>query len=103
MIARFWSAHTTRTQAPMYVEHFRSQVLPELHGLDGFASAMLLERGETDDVEIVVVTFWQMLDSIRAFSGPDVEEAIVADEAAAILNAFDRRVRHFEVIFKDGM
>ena len=30
----------------------------------------------------------------------DVETAVVADKAAALLNDFDRRVRHYEVVFE---
>ena len=103
MIARFWSAHTTRDQAPAYAEHLRSHVLPELRALDGYASVMLLERETPEDVELIVVTFWQTLDAIQAFSGLDLEAAVVADEAAAVLTAFDRRVRHYEIVLTDGM
>lgn len=62
---------------------------------------MLLEREVADVVEIVVVTFWRSLDAIRTFSGPDLERAVVADEAAALLAQFDRRVKHYEVAVKD--
>jgi hypothetical protein len=54
-------------------------------------------------VEITVVTFWRSLDSIRAFAGNDVEAAVVADEAAALLTQFDRHVRHHKVAVRDGL
>jgi heme-degrading monooxygenase HmoA len=63
---------------------------------------MLLERPVSDAVEIVVITFWESVDAIRAFAGADLEGAVVADEAAALLTQFDRRVRHYEVAVKDG-
>lgn len=102
LIARFWSAHTTRALAPAYAEHLRSHVLPKLHALDGYTSAMLLEREGQTDIEPIVVTFWQSLDAIRAFSGPDLETAVVEDAAVAVLSEFDRRVRHYEIILQDG-
>jgi hypothetical protein len=58
---------------------------------------MLLERDAPEGVEIIVLTFWRSLDSIRGFAGPDLEGAVVAEEAAALLTQFDRRVRHYEV------
>jgi heme-degrading monooxygenase HmoA len=64
---------------------------------------MLLERAVADAVEVVVITFWQSLDSIRGFAGHDLEGAVVAEEAAALLTQFDRRVRHYEVAVKDDM
>lgn len=57
MIARVWSAQTTPAQAPAYVEHLRSHVLPTLRKLDGFGGARLLQRTTGEAVEILVLTF----------------------------------------------
>jgi heme-degrading monooxygenase HmoA len=102
MIARVWSAQTTPAQAPAYAEHLRNKVLPELARLDGHAGAMLLERAVPDGVEVVVLTFWRSLDSIRDFAGTDLEKAVVAAEARALLTRFDQHVRHYEVVVKEG-
>jgi heme-degrading monooxygenase HmoA len=101
MIARVWSAQTTATRAPEYIEHLRTQVLPAVRRVDGYGGAMLLERAAADDVEIIVLTFWRSLDAIRGFAGADPEGAVVAAEAAALLTRFDRRVRHYEVAVQD--
>jgi heme-degrading monooxygenase HmoA len=103
VIARFWSARTTRAQAPAYVDHLRTQVLPTVRTVDGYAGAILLERETPDGVEIIVLTLWRSLDSIRGFAGADFEGAVVADEAAALLTQFDRRVRHYELVLKDDV
>ena len=101
MIARFWSAQTTHAQAPAYVEHLRTQVLPAVRKVDGYGGAMLLERAIPGAVEIIVLTFWQSVDAVRKFAGADLEAAVVAEEAAALLAQFDRRVRHYEVAVND--
>jgi heme-degrading monooxygenase HmoA len=101
MLARVWSAQTTAAQAPAYVDHLRGQVLPALCKVDGYEGAMLLDRALPEAVEILVITFWRSAESIRGFAGPDIEEAVVAGEAAALLTHFDRRVRHYEVVVKD--
>jgi heme-degrading monooxygenase HmoA len=101
MIARVWAAQTTAAQAPAYVEHLRTRVLPALRSVDGYGGAMLLERAAPEGVEVIVVTFWRSLDAVRAFAGADVEGAVVAEEAAALLTQFDRRVRHYEVAIRD--
>jgi heme-degrading monooxygenase HmoA len=101
MIARVWSAQTTKAQAPAYVGHLRSQVLPSVRDVSGYEGAMLLERATSDAVEIIVITFWLSIDAIRGFAGPDVERAVVAEEAVPLLTQFDRRVRHYEVVVHD--
>jgi heme-degrading monooxygenase HmoA len=102
VIARLWSAQTTREHAPAYAEHLQRRVLPQLKSLAGYAGAMLLEREVPDGVEITVLTVWQSLDAIHGFAGDNIEQAVVEDEAAAILNQFDAHVRHFDVVVKDG-
>ena len=101
MIARFWSARATADGARAYAGHLRTHVLPAVKQVDGYAGAVLLEREGSAAVEILVITWWQSLDAIRRFAGPDPEEAVVADDAAALLTTFDRRVRHYELVVKD--
>src|SRR5271169_399293 len=88
MIARFWSAQTTHAQAPAYVEHLWTQVLPAVRTVDGYGGAMLLERATPGAVEIIVLTFWRSVDAIQKFAGADLEGAVVAEEAAALLSQF---------------
>jgi heme-degrading monooxygenase HmoA len=97
VIVRSWRARAAKALAPAYAEHLRAHVVPALARLDGFERVLLLEREDRDGIEIVVETFWRSLDDVRAFAGADIERAVVADEAAALLLDFDRRVRHYEV------
>jgi heme-degrading monooxygenase HmoA len=99
VIARFWSANTTPDRAPQYIDYLNSKVLPVLQKIEGFAGAMLLTRVESGAVEVIVITQWSSLDAIRRFAGNDLEAAVVADEAAALLTSFDQRVRHYEMQF----
>jgi heme-degrading monooxygenase HmoA len=80
----------------------RDEILPKLRALDGYRGAWLFERSLASDVEIVVTTFWRSVDAIRAFAGDELDRAVVAPEAAALLTQFDRRVRHYEVAVKDN-
>ncbi len=99
MIARLWSAHTTPALSDSYLSHFEQAVQPRLRALDGFLGATICARREPQAVEILVTTFWESLAAIDAFVGPDRESAVVADEAAALLTDFDRRVRHYDLVF----
>ena len=103
MIARIWKAETTPAGAPGYAEHLRAHVVPALRQVDGYAGAMLLERSTAGGVEVVVITLWRSLEAIRGFAGADLENAVVADEAAALLTTYDRRVRHYELVVDDAL
>ena len=97
-ILRHWSARTTEEQLPKYLEHFSKNVLPELRRVPGYLGATVSLRRAEGEVEILVETNWRSLDSIRNFAGPDLEAAVVAPEAAALLTSFDRRVQHSEIV-----
>src|SRR6266852_4442038 len=69
---------------------------------DGYVGALLLQRDAAESVEVLVITWWRSLEAIRRFAGADLERAVVADEARAVLTQFDRRVRHYEVVVEDA-
>src|SRR6266705_6662055 len=100
-VLRRWTACTTDAQLPKYLEHFSKNVLPELRRVPGYLGAMVSVGRLDGEIEIVVETTWRALESIRNFTGPDLEAAVVADEAAALLTSFDRRVLHCEIALTD--
>ena len=101
MIVRLWSAHVGEPQSQAYLDHVRGKVLPSLRGLDGYAGATILSRRMEGKVEILVATLWRSLEAICEFAEPDLEAAVVANEAAALLSKFDRCVRHYELAMAD--
>jgi hypothetical protein len=44
----------------------------------------------------VSLTFFDDLDAVRGFAGPDYERAVVAGEARQVLIRFDEQVGHYE-------
>jgi heme-degrading monooxygenase HmoA len=96
MIIRIWMAQATSEGAARYQEHFASHVLPTLSRLDGYLGASLLGRNHGQEVELVVISRWRDIQAIRAFTGHDLERAVVAEEASAVLTRWDPRVRHYE-------
>lgn len=97
MIARLWSARATSPQVQAYLAHFSAQVAPALRKFKGYAGHTVLTRDSTGSAEICVTTYWQSMQAIEAFAGPDREAAVVAPAAAALLLEYDKRARHYEV------
>jgi heme-degrading monooxygenase HmoA len=103
MIARLWSARTTKANSTRYLEHFWQTMVPSLRKVNGYLGATVLVRSHGDLVEILVTTTWQSFAAVDAFAGKDRAAAVVASEAAALLSDYDRHVRHYEVAQLDGV
>ena len=101
MIVRVWTAQTTAGQLPAYLAHLRDRVLPEIKALEGYRGVRVLDRPLTEGIEVVVMTYWESMDAVRRFAGADVERAVVAKEAVAMLAKFDERVRHYVLALED--
>jgi heme-degrading monooxygenase HmoA len=103
MIARYWTAKASQARAPVYTRRLKNKALATLREVDGYVGARLLEREADGGVEIVVITFWQSLDSVRKFAGDDIERAVVSDEIVPLSLYYDQRVRHYGVVVEDDV
>jgi heme-degrading monooxygenase HmoA len=100
MIVRTWRGRTSISNQAAYAEHFKRNVIPELQAIKGFLGAALLKRDLPGEAEVFVLTKWISMDAIRVFADSDIEKAVVAPEAAAVLVEYDRTVRHYEVVYE---
>jgi len=102
VIVREWRGRAALAKARAYPRHFRDNVLPQLHGIEGFLGARLLRRqlpnANPATVEYVVLTRWSSLEAIKAFAGEDMEKAVVEPQAVAALIDYDHTVRHYEIV-----
>lgn len=102
MIIRAWTAHATPENAERCRTRFVEEVLPELKPLAGYLGASFGRRSDGDEIELVLLTWWESLESVRPFAGPDIDRAVVREKAAEIMTRWDEFVRHYEVAFEDG-
>lgn len=98
MIGRIWRGWTTREHADSYEKLLREHILPSIHRVDGYQGAYLLRQDGADEAEFVTVTFFESLDTVRAFAGADYTRAVVPPEARQLLSRFDQTVLHYQVI-----
>ena len=102
MISRHWKGTIKPGLANRYLDHLRTQTLPQLAAISGFVSASILRRDFADGTEFQIVTVWTSIDAIRAFAGDDPEVAVVPPAAQALMTTFDRRAVHYEVVETAG-
>jgi heme-degrading monooxygenase HmoA len=100
MIVRVWHARAALAPPSAYPRHFIDAVLPKLHRIEGFVGATLLRQHRAHDIEFVVETRWTSMDAVRAFAGANIDRAVVAPDAAAMLIDYDQRVHHYEVVYE---
>jgi heme-degrading monooxygenase HmoA len=99
MICRIWHGWTTPANADAYEELLRAEIF---HGIarreiPGYRGIELLRRADRELVEFVTMMWFDSIDAVRAFAGPDYDLAVVPPAARALLHRFDDRSTHYEV------
>jgi len=100
MIARIWHGWTATANAAAYENLLRTEVLPGIaaRGMAGYRGAHLLRRTVDGGVEFTTVCWFDSMDAVREFAGPDFEAAVVPSAARALLLRFDARSQHHDAV-----
>ena len=99
MISRIWHGYTTPAKADAYENLLKEEIFVGIRGrkIPGFRQIQLFRRDLGAEVEFITVMWFDSLDAVRAFAGPDYEACVVPPQARAILSRFDQRSQHYEV------
>jgi heme-degrading monooxygenase HmoA len=98
MIARMWRGVVRRDDADAYVEYIVNTGMAEYRATPGNQGAWMLRRDDGDRSEIVTVSLWDSRNSIRAFAGEDIDQAVFYPEDDRFLIERDLAVRHYDVV-----
>ena len=98
MIARMWRGKVLTERAAEYVEYITGTGIKEYRQTPGNRGAQMCTRDLGDGrTEVITLSWWDSLDSIRGFAGDDIEAAVFYPEDDDYLVDRDSRVAHFEV------
>jgi heme-degrading monooxygenase HmoA len=99
MIARIWHGYTRHENADTYEKLLRTEIFEGIASrqMSGFRGIELLRRERPDEIEFVTLMWFDSLDDVRTFAGPDLEVAVVPPSARKLLAHFDERSAHYEV------
>ena len=99
MICRLWHGWTTPDNAEAYERLLQREIFAGIvdRGIPGFRDIELLRRDGGDLVEFVTLMWFDSLEAVRVFAGPDYEAAVVPPSARALLARFDARSTHYEI------
>jgi heme-degrading monooxygenase HmoA len=98
MIARIWRGVVRREDADAYADYIANTGMAEYRSTPGNQGAWMLRRDDGDRSEIITFSLWDSPDSIRAFAGDDIDQAVFYPEDDRFLIERDRTVRHYEVV-----
>lgn len=98
MIARIWRGVVRRDEAEAYVNYIVNTGMAEYQSTPGNQGAWMLRRDDGDRSEIVTFSLWDSRDSIRAFAGDDIDQAVFYPEDDHFLLERDLTVRHYDVV-----
>jgi len=99
MIARIWHGWTSPQNADAYETLLKTEIFPGIlaRSVTGFRRIELLRATAGQEIEFVTVMWFDSLEAVKAFAGPDHETAVVPPKARAVLSRFDPRSAHYEV------
>jgi heme-degrading monooxygenase HmoA len=99
MISRIWHGYTNSEDADVYESLLKEEIFVGIRGrrIPGFREIQIFRRDFGPEVEFVTVMWFDSLDAVRVFAGPDHEAAVVPPKARALLTRFDGRSQHYEV------
>ena len=98
MIARTWRGWTARADADDYVEYLRRTGIEEYRATPGNRAAYILRRDDGERTEFVTLTFWDSMEAVARFAGPDVEQAVFYPEDDRFLVERETTTSHYEVV-----
>lgn len=97
MIARVWRGATRAADGDAYLAYISKTGGGAARAIDGNRGVLILRRIRDGRAEFVFMSFWDSLDAIRRFAGPDLDRAVFYPEDARYLIEADPTVAHFEV------
>lgn len=103
-INRIWHGWTKPENADTYQALLHHEVFPgiEAKGIKGYCGITLLRREHPSEIEFVTIMTFDSIDDVIAFQGEDYARCYVPDAARAVLNRWDDRSAHYEVIERRG-
>jgi heme-degrading monooxygenase HmoA len=98
VIARIWRGWTQPADADVYLDYVLKTGGKEYRETPGNRAAYVLRRRVGDRVEFLTLSFWDSLEAVKGFAGPDVDRAVFYPEDDKFLIDRELKVSHYELI-----
>jgi hypothetical protein len=97
MIARHWRGWTRPGDADSYENFLKQKIMPGLNAIEGYHGGYILREDRADETEFLLVNFFESLEAVIRFAGPDYAVPVFEPEAKAILSRIENFATHYVV------
>ncbi|PFG52668.1 hypothetical protein ATG98_1729 [Marinobacter sp. LV10R520-4] len=98
MIAREWKCRVPECHSAGFTAYLYESGIKDASSTPGFRGAQIFRRTLAHKVELTLITYWEKLQSIKAFAGNDISQARLYPEDEVYELEPDFSVQHYEVI-----
>lgn len=98
MIARIWRGVVPEGRSDEYLQYLRETGFKEYRGAVGNLGLKVLRKTQNGRTEYTLITFWESMEAIKGFAGPDYEKAVYYPRDRDFLIDAPRHVTHYDVI-----
>jgi heme-degrading monooxygenase HmoA len=98
MFAREWKARTPYKHKEAFIKYLYETGVKDTSSTKGYKGSQILTRDLENSVEIILISYWDNLESIKAFAGEDIEIAKLYPEDEKYELEPDNFVLHYEVV-----
>tara|TARA_R110002111_G_C5853963_1_gene359996 strand:- start:158 stop:601 length:444 start_codon:yes stop_codon:yes gene_type:complete len=98
MIAREWKCRVPEAHGEGFTGYLYETGIKDSSATSGFLGAQIFRRALSAKIELTLITYWDSLESIKAFAGNDISQARLYPEDEVYELEPDLLVQHYEVI-----
>ena len=98
MIAREWKCRLPEANSDGFTGYLYETGIKDSSATSGYLGAQILRRSLNGKTELTLITYWDNLESIKAFVGDDISQARLYPEDEVYELEPDLSVQHYEVI-----
>ena len=97
MITRVWEGETKTEHSEVYSKIIKERDIPDYRKTKGFVKLTFLKRNHNNSTYFKLITFWEDFESIKNFTGPDLEKAVYYTKDKNYLIDFPGSILHYQV------
>ncbi len=101
MIAREWRCFCPADKIETFIPYLHITGIKDAENTTGYIGAEILQRISGNSFEVVLITYWNSIESISKFAGSDIEKAVLYPDDCKYGITSDPVVKHYSVVEKN--